>query len=72
LKAIVILALAAAAGYYVYTGVMQTDEAPSCSSAFNACLKGCRRSATEAPAMQACQQDCQREADKCQASGRRP
>jgi hypothetical protein len=65
LKTLLVLIAAAAAGYYVYTGVMQSDEAPSCSSAFSACLKSCRQSATEAPAMQACQRACQSEADKC-------
>ena len=65
MRAFLILAVAIAAGYYVYTGVMQTDEAPSCDSAFNACLKACRRTTTEAPAAQACQQDCQRRADEC-------
>jgi hypothetical protein len=62
-KALLFIALAGVAGYFVYKGV--TEEAPSCASAHNACIKQCRRASSEAPALQACQEGCQREADAC-------
>jgi hypothetical protein len=68
---LIALALAAGAGYYAYTEVFVDDEeAPSCTAAHNACLKTCRRTATEAPAAKACQQDCRRDADACAAATR--
>lgn len=67
---LIVLAIAVAAGYYAYKGVADSDEAPSCAAAQNACLKKCRRTATEAAAAQSCQQACQREADACASAGR--
>jgi hypothetical protein len=64
-KTLLVIALAAVAAYFVYQSV--TEEAATCSGAHNACLKSCRRTSTEAPAAQACQQACQREADACNA-----
>jgi hypothetical protein len=61
--AVLLIAAAGAAGYYVYKGV--TEEASTCGSALSACMKNCRRTSNEAPAAQACQQGCQREADAC-------
>src|SRR6266568_3272522 len=40
---LVILAVAVAAGYYAYKGISGADEAPGCKSAFNYCMKSCRR-----------------------------
>ena len=67
---LIVLALAAAGGYYVYKAVMETDAAPSCAAAQNACLQKCRRSTTEAPAAQSCQEACQREAEACASATR--
>ena len=63
--ALLLIAIAAVAGYYVYSGVITRDEAPTCTSAHSACIKRCRRTSSEAPALQACQEACQREADAC-------
>ena len=60
------LVVAAVAGYYVYKAVTGTDEPPSCRAAFNDCMRNCRRTSTEAPAAQACQEACQRDADACE------
>ena len=68
--ALIVVAIAVVAGYYVYKGVMGGDEAPSCNSAFSACLKNCRRTTTEAPAAQSCQQACQDDANECNRRGR--
>ena len=65
MKTLLVIALAAAAAYFVYQSV--TEEAATCASAHKACIKGCRRTSTEAPAAQACQEGCQREADACNA-----
>lgn len=67
---LIVLAIAVAAGYYAYKGIADSDEAPSCAAAQNACLKKCRRTATEAAAAESCQQACQREADACAATSR--
>lgn len=68
--ALIVLAIAAVAGYYIYKAVMGGDEAPSCKSAFAACMQNCRRTTTEAPAAQACQQACSGDADTCERRGK--
>jgi hypothetical protein len=68
---LIVIAIAVAVGYYAYKGIWQADEQqPSCASALNYCIKTCRRTTTEAPEAQRCQEACQREADACAASGR--
>jgi len=67
---LIVLAIVVAAGYYAYQAVSGGDNAPSCKSSHTACLQKCRRTATEAPAAQACQEDCRREADACERKGR--
>lgn len=67
---LIVLAIAAGAGYYAYRGIAASDEAPSCAAAQNACLQKCRRTATEAAAAQSCQEECQREAQACASAGR--
>jgi len=67
---LIILAAAVAAGYYAYKGISGADEAPSCRSAFSTCMKSCRRTTTEAPAAQACQEACQRDQAACERQGR--
>ena len=63
---LIVLAIAVAVGYYAYKGITGGDEAPSCRSAFTACMQKCRRTTTEAPAAQACQESCQRDSDACE------
>jgi hypothetical protein len=63
--ALVVVAIAAVAGYYVYQGVTGEGEAPTCDSTLKSCLQKCRRTSTDASAAQACQQACQRDADDC-------
>jgi hypothetical protein len=67
---LVVLAIAVAAGYYAYKAVSGEDAAPSCKSAFTACMQKCRRTTTEAPAAQACQEACQRDQAACERPGR--
>jgi hypothetical protein len=62
---LVVLAIAAAAAYYVWKGVSGEDAAPTCAAVNTACLAKCRKSATEAPAMQACQEECRRDLAAC-------
>src|SRR6266446_6006752 len=49
----------AAGGYYVYKYVVEPDTvaAASCKSQQNSCLVNCRKSTSEAPQAQACQED---------------
>jgi len=65
-RAVIILAIAAAIGYYAYKGITGADEPPTCGSAFSACMKSCRRTSTEAPATQACQEACRRDQTACE------
>jgi hypothetical protein len=67
---LVVLAIAVAAGYYGYKAVSGGDDAPSCKGAFSSCMKSCRRTTTEAPAAQACQEGCQRDLAACERPGR--
>jgi len=68
---LIVVAIAVAVAYYAYKGIWQADEAqPSCAASRNYCIKTCRRTTTEAPEAQRCQEACQREADTCAASGR--
>jgi hypothetical protein len=66
---LVILIAAGAGGYYVYKAVMEPDSvsAPSCKSQLNSCIAICRKTTTEAPAAQECQDTCQRNASACEA-----
>jgi len=67
---LIVLAVAVAAGYYGYKAVSGEGEAPSCKSAFSSCMKLCRRTTTEAPAAQACQEACQRDQAACERQSR--
>ena len=68
--ALVIIVIAVVALYYVYKGITGEDDVPTCRSAFTSCQQNCRRTRTEAPALQSCQDFCQREADECERRGR--
>lgn len=67
---LVVLALAVAASYYAYKSLSGGDDAPTCRSAFTACMQKCRRTTTEAPAAQACQEGCGRDQAACERQGR--
>jgi hypothetical protein len=67
---LIVLALAVAAGYYAYRAVSGEDAAPSCGNTFTACMQKCRRTTTEAPAAQACQEGCGRDQAACERPGR--
>jgi hypothetical protein len=66
MKNVIILAIALAIGYFAYKGITGAGEQPGCKETFNTCMKICRRSATEAPAAQACQEACQSDQAACQ------
>jgi len=67
---LVVLTLAVAASYYAYKSLSGGDDAPSCRSAFTSCMQKCRRTTTEAPAAQACQEGCQRDQAACERGGK--
>jgi hypothetical protein len=66
MKSLIVLVAAAAIGYYAYQALTGGGEPESCNAAFNHCMKTCRRTATEAPAAQACQDACKRDLASCQ------
>ncbi|HYL88210.1 MAG TPA: hypothetical protein VEU32_05530 [Burkholderiales bacterium] len=43
----------------------ETIEAPNCKAQLNSCISNCRKTTTEAPEMQACQQACNGRAASC-------
>ena len=63
---LIIVAIAIAIGWYAYKGITGGGDAPSCRESFNTCMKICRRTTTEAPAAQACQEACQRDLAACE------
>ncbi len=67
---LIVLAVVVALGYYAYKAISGEDRAPSCKSAFTACMQKCRRTTTEAPAAQACQEACQGDQVACERPGR--
>ena len=68
---LVVLALIALAGYYLYKNwLMAPDEAPSCKAALNSCVANCRKTNTEAPDVLACQERCARDAEACEQKRR--
>ena len=69
--ALVVLALAAVAAYYVYTGATGEGEAPTCASEYQSCMKGCSVRATDNGAIQACQKKCEDDLDFCRMAAKR-
>ena len=65
MKTFIILVAAVALGYYAYKSLTGAGEPETCAEAFNHCMKTCRRTATEAPAAQACQEACKRDQAAC-------
>jgi hypothetical protein len=63
---LLVVAIAVAIGWYAYKGITGAGEAPSCRENFSHCMKTCRRTTTEAPAAQACQDGCQRDQAACE------
>jgi hypothetical protein len=48
----------------------ESVSAPSCKSQLNSCMANCRKTTTEAPQAQACQEACQRDAAACETKKR--
>ncbi|TMH23890.1 MAG: hypothetical protein E6H63_17600 [Betaproteobacteria bacterium] len=70
---LVALAIVIGAGYYAYKHKelwMAADEPPSCKAALNSCVANCRKTNTEAPDVQACQERCARDAEACEQKRR--
>ena len=69
---LVILVLAVAGGWWLYKNVFETDTVspPSCQSQNASCIARCRKTTTEAPQAQACQEDCRRNLAACEAPKR--
>ena len=66
LGVLIVIAIAVAVAYYSYKGITGAGEAETCKEGFNECMKICRRSTTEAPAAQACQDACRRDQTACE------
>ena len=65
MKSLIVLVAAVALGYYAYKALTGAGEPESCAEAFNHCMKTCRRTATESPAAQACQEACKSDQAAC-------
>jgi hypothetical protein len=68
LGTLVVLIALAVVGYYVYQQYFGSvaDAPPSCKAQLNTCLVICRRTTSEAPDYQACEQRCNQQASACQ------
>jgi len=64
---LIVLAIAAGAGYYAYKYVLEPDAASAASykSQLNSCVASCRKTTSEAPQVQACQEECNRKSAAC-------
>lgn len=62
-----VLVLFVVGGYYAYKYVVEPDTAAAvgCKSQHNNCMVNCRKSTSEAPQAQACQEECNRKAAAC-------
>jgi hypothetical protein len=63
---LVLLLVLAALGYYAYKAMSGSGEQPSCSGAYNYCMKVCSGTTTEAPAAQASQEAGVRDKTACE------
>ena len=63
---LVLLAALGAIGYYAYKYYLAAEEAPSCRAQLNRCISACRKTTSEAPQTQACQESCERDAAACE------
>jgi hypothetical protein len=62
----VVLIAIGVAGYYAYKYFVEAEEQPSCKAQLNRCIANCRRTTSEAPQTQACQEGCERDAEACE------
>jgi hypothetical protein len=69
---LVVLAIAAAGGWWVYKNVFEADSvsAPSCESQQASCMTNCRKTSTDSAQIQACQDGCRRNMTSCKADNR--
>lgn len=70
LSTIVILAIIGVLGYYGWKALMEDETAPTCGAEQTSCLARCRKTSTEAPAIQACQEECGRRFAACSSRQR--
>ena len=70
LSTLVILAVIGVLGYYGWKALIGDDTPPTCSAEQDSCLVRCRKTATEAPAMQACQEECKSRFAACSSRQR--
>jgi hypothetical protein len=70
MKSLIVLVIALAIGYYAYKALTGAGEPENCREAFAHCMKTCRRTTTEAPAAQACQEACRRDQAACERKGK--
>ena len=68
---LVVVAIVVGLGYYAYKEfVTQPAAPPSCKALLNSCITNCRKTTSEAPAMQACQDKCNADNAACEAKKR--
>jgi hypothetical protein len=63
--AVIVVAILAAAGYYLYSVIMETDTGPGCKDDFTLCMRYCRRTTTDDASAQKCQENCRQQFDEC-------
>jgi len=71
LGALIVVAIAVVALYYVYRAVTGEDEPQTCSTEFEHCMQVCRRTSTDNDSAQACQRKCTSDADFCRMAEKR-
>ncbi len=71
LGALIVIAIAVVALYYIYRAVTGEDEPQTCSTEFEHCMQVCRRTTTDNDSAQACQRKCMSDADFCRMAEKR-
>ena len=69
LSTLVIVAVIGVLGYYGWKALM-SDDTPTCGADQDSCFARCRKTATEEPAMQACQEECKSRFAACSSRQR--
>ncbi len=66
LGALIVIAIAAVAAYYLYVNLFEGEEVQSCKKDLEHCMQRCRKTSSDTSAAQACQASCRREAQLCE------
>ena len=65
MRTLIIVVIAAIAGYFIYQEMFGGGDAPSCKQVFESCSRKCRTTETETTPYNACLKKCQGALEEC-------